>query len=98
MKSAMVAIFMTVLVAQSTPRPDARLAPETPGWDNVLASLLSVFDHADVLALGEAHGRAVDAELRLRLVRHPQFAAKVHSIVLEMSESGAQRFGNPPYG
>jgi hypothetical protein len=98
MKSAIVAMLTAVFVAQSTPRPELRLPSETAGWDNVLASLLSVFDRADVLALGEAHGRAIDAELRLRLVRHPQFAAKVHTIVLEMSATEAQRFGNPPYG
>src|SRR5215831_7016223 len=98
MKTAVAAVLTAVLVAQSTPRTDVRLPAETAGWDNVLAGLLSVFDRADVLALGEAHGRSVDAELRLRLIRHPQFAAKVHSIVVEMSETSAQRFGNPPYG
>jgi hypothetical protein len=98
MKTAVAAVLTAVLVAQSTPRTDVRLPAETAGWDNVLAGLLSVFDRADVLALGEAHGRSVDAELRLRLIRHPQFAAKVHSIVVEMSATSAQRFGNPPYG
>jgi hypothetical protein len=61
----------------------AQLPSETAGWDNVVASLLSVFDRADVLALGEAPGRKVDGELRLRLVRHPQFVNRVQWIVVE---------------
>ena len=81
------AIVVAVLLAQSVARPDARLPPETAGWDNVVAALLSVFDHADVLALGEAHGRKVDAELRLHLVRHPQFVNRVQWIVVEASQS-----------
>jgi len=41
-------------------RPDVPLAAENAGWENVLSGLLSVFDHADILMLGEAHGRQVD--------------------------------------
>jgi hypothetical protein len=80
-------LVAAVLLAQSVARPDARLPAETAGWDNVVAALLSVFDHADVLALGEAHGRKVDAELRLHLVRHPQFVNRVQSIVVESRQS-----------
>lgn len=75
------------LFAQATGRPDVRLPAEAAGWDNVVTTLLSVFDRADVLALGEAHGRTVDAELRLRLVRHPQFVNRVQWIVVEDARS-----------
>jgi hypothetical protein len=80
-------IVAAVLLAQSVARSDVRVPSETAGWDNVVAALLSVFDQADVLALGEAHGRKVDAELRLRLVRHPQFVNRVQFIVVESRRS-----------
>ena len=79
------ALVMTaVLLAQSPVRPDFPLPAEAAGWDNVIAGLLSVLDRVDVLALGEAHGRQVDADLRLRLVRDPRFARRVHTIVVEL--------------
>src|SRR5436305_9997768 len=79
------AVVMTaLLLAQSPVRPDFQLPAEAAGWDNVIAGLLSVLDRVDVLALGEAHGRQVDADLRLRLVRDPRFARKVHTIVVEL--------------
>lgn len=56
---------------------------ERSGWDGVLGGLLAAFDRGDVVILGEAHGRKVDAELRLRLVRHPQFPKKVRFIMAE---------------
>jgi len=77
-------VVTAVLFAQSPVRPDVQLPAEAAGWDNVVAGLLSVLDRVDVLALGEAHGRQVDAELRLRLVRDPRFARKVHTIVVEL--------------
>ena len=41
-------------------RPDVPLAAENAGWENVLSGLLSVFDHADIRMLGEAHvGRSI---------------------------------------
>jgi uncharacterized iron-regulated protein len=86
MKYALAAA-LALLFAQSAARPDARLPTETAGWDNVVTALLSVFDRADVLALGEAHGRAADAELRLRLVRHPQFVNRVQWIVVESRQA-----------
>jgi hypothetical protein len=77
----------TVIAAAMTVALLAQLPSETAGWDNVVASLLSVFDRADVLALGEAPGRKVDGELRLRLVRHPQFVNRVQWIVVEDAQS-----------
>jgi hypothetical protein len=87
MRGAIGVALAIALFAQASGRPDARLPPEAGGWDNVVSGLLSVFDRADVLALGEAHGRNVDAELRLRLVRHPQFVNRVRWIVLEDARS-----------
>ena len=86
MKYAIAAALVFVF-AQPAARPDVRLPAETAGWDGVVTGLLSVFERADVLALGEAHGRNVDAELRVRLVQHPQFVARVQWIVVEDARS-----------
>ena len=87
MRSALGPALAVALFAQATGRPDVRLPAEAAGWGNVATALLSVFDRADVLALGEAHGRKEDAELRVRLVRHPQFANRVRSIVIESADT-----------
>jgi hypothetical protein len=71
-------------------RGDFGLPAESAGWDVVLAGLLSTFDNANVLALGEAHGRQVDSELRVRLIQHPDFAKKVRFIVLEFASPSQQ--------
>jgi hypothetical protein len=72
--------------SQSAPRAPVALPAESAGWDRVVGSLLSAFDNADIVLLGEAHGRRVDAELRLRLIRHPAFPAKARFILLESSD------------
>lgn len=99
---AVLAIFATSLVRRvlrrvgatdstqalrSDVRPNALLPAETAGWDNVIANLLSAFDHVDVIALGEAHGRKVDSDLRLRLIRDPDFPFRAHFIIVEFGNS-----------
>jgi hypothetical protein len=71
-------------------RDDFGLPVESAGWESVLAGLLSTFSKADVLALGEAHGRQADSELRVRLIQHPDFARKVRFIVVEFASSSQQ--------
>jgi hypothetical protein len=89
MRVAIVAAVLAGALAQSA-RPDARLPAESAGWDNVIVGLLSAFDRADVLALGDAHARQVDSDLRLRLVRHPDFARRVSTIVVEFAAVDSQ--------
>ena len=72
------------------PRPVTQLPSESDGWDAVIKGLLRTFDSADILALGEAHGRKVDSELRLRLLRDPGFPNKAHVIVVEFANSAYQ--------
>ncbi|HLK63784.1 MAG TPA: ChaN family lipoprotein [Bryobacteraceae bacterium] len=71
-------------------RPSFRLPDEAAGIDWIVQALISVFDQADIVALGEAHGRRADSELRIALVRHPDFAKKVRSIVVEFGSTTAQ--------
>ena len=70
--------------------PSVRLPDEAAGVDAIVRSLMSAFDHADIVALGEAHGRRVDADLRIALVRHPDFAKRVRSIVVEFGSTSEQ--------
>ena len=63
---------------QVAARPNVRLPDEAAGLDAIVRTLISAFDQADIVALGEWHGRIrLDSDLRLVLVRHPDFAKKV---------------------
>jgi hypothetical protein len=54
-----------------------------PAADRFADSLIAAFDVNDIVALGEWHGSEQDAELRLRLIRHPEFPTKVGHVVIE---------------
>jgi hypothetical protein len=71
--------------------PHSHLPDESPGIDAIVRTLISAFDHADILALGEAHGRfRQESDLRIALVRNPDFAKKVRSIVVEFASTTEQ--------
>ncbi len=70
-------------------RPAAKPATETSGTEAIVTELIRAFDRADIVALGEAHRRKQDSDLRIALIRHPEFARRVQSIVVE--------FGNARY-
>src|ERR1044071_3558755 len=75
---------------QIAARPNWRLPDEAAGLDGIVRTLISVFDQADIVALGEAHMRRADSDLRIALVRHPDFAKKVRSIVVEFGRNSRQ--------
>jgi hypothetical protein len=76
---------------KSAAAPDLRLPDESAGIDGIVQTLISVFDRADIVALGEAHGRfRQESDLRIALVRHPDFAKKVRSIVVEFGSTTEQ--------
>ena len=67
------------------------LPDETPGIDAIARALVAAFDQADIVALGEAHGQfSLDSDLRIAIVRHPDFAKKVRSIVVEFGSTTEQ--------
>lgn len=72
---------------ESDVRPNVPLPSMTAGWDNVVANLLSAFDYVDVVALGDTHGRKMDSELHLRLIRNPDFPFRARFIVVEFGNS-----------
>jgi Haem-binding uptake, Tiki superfamily, ChaN len=63
---------------------------ETTGLGEIAQTLITALDQADILALGEAHRRKLDSDLRIALVRHPDFAKKVRSIVVEFGSTTEQ--------
>ena len=67
-----------------------RLPDQAAGLDGIARTLISAFDQADIVALGEAHQRKLDSDLRIALVRHPDFAKKVRSIVVEFGSTTEQ--------
>ena len=70
--------------------PKLRLPDESAGVDGIVRTVISAFDQADIVALGEAHGRKLDSDLRIALVRHPDFAKKARSIVVEFGSTSEQ--------
>jgi hypothetical protein len=67
-----------------------RLPDEAAGLGGIARTLISAFDQVDIVALGEAHVRRADSDLRIALVRHPDFAKKVRSIVVEFGSTTEQ--------
>lgn len=74
----------------SAQAPPASIPSEIAGWDATLSSLFSVLGRADVLALGEAHGRQADADLRLRIIQHPDFARSFSCVIVELGDTHDQ--------
>lgn len=67
-----------------------RLPSEAAGVEGIARALISAFDQAAIIALGEAHDRKVDSDLRIALVRNPDFAKKVRFIVVEFGSTTEQ--------
>lgn len=82
--------FIRAQSSQIAATPNVRLPDEAAGLDEIVRTLISAFDQADIVALGESHGRRVDSDLRIALVRHPDFAKKVRSIVVEFGSTSEQ--------
>src|SRR5688572_27314185 len=70
--------------------PPKLLPDEAAGINGIVAALISVYDQFDVVALGEYHDRRIDSDLRIALVRHPDFAKKVRTIVVEWGSTREQ--------
>ena len=75
-----VVVGVVLVGMASTVSPQAR-------YGGVVEEILAAWKSADLVCLGEAHGREYDSELRIALVRHPEFPRTVRMIVVE--------WGNP---
>jgi hypothetical protein len=80
-------LFTASLLAQP---PEWRLPAESAGIDGIAQTLVSAFDQADIIALGETHRWRLDTDVRIAVVRHPGFAKKVRSIVVEFGSTTEQ--------
>lgn len=79
--------------AQSAGRGAAskvRLPDEASGIGGIVEALISGYDQFDIVALGEMHERRIDSDLRIALVRHPEFAKRVRTIVVEFATTAGQ--------
>ena len=81
------AVTATLAGAQAA---SERLPAETAGLDQVARTLVAAFDQVDVVALGEDHGQQRDSDLRIAVVRHPDFARKVRALVVEFGSTTEQ--------
>lgn len=70
--------------------PKVRLPNESTGIEGIAKALVATFDQVDVVALGEVHQRKLDSELRIAVVRNPDFAKKVRFIVVEFASTTEQ--------
>jgi hypothetical protein len=83
--------FIRAQSSRSVAPPKVRLPDESAGIEGIVRTLISAFDQADIVALGEWHGRiSLDSDLRIALVRHPDFAKKVRFIVVEFGSTTEQ--------
>ena len=87
--SCLVLICALALSAAAQP-PNFRLPDESTGIDRIAQTLVSAFDQIDLIALGETHQWRLDTDLRIAVVRHPGFAKKVRSIVIEFASTTEQ--------
>ena len=71
-------------------RPRVDLPTETVGLDAIVHTLVAAFDRVDVVALADTHQRKVDSDLRIRVIRDPDFVRKVHLIVVEFANIADQ--------
>jgi hypothetical protein len=81
------AVTTTLAGAQAV---SVRVPAETAGLDQVVRTLVAAFDQVDVVALGEDHGQQRDSDLRIAVVRHPDFARRVRAIVVEFGSTTEQ--------
>ena len=84
-------ILVCAFAVSAIAQPKLGLPDEVAGLDAIVRTLISAFDQVDVIALGEAHGAfRLDSDLRIALVRHPDFARNVRSIVVEFGSTTEQ--------
>jgi len=86
----LVLICALALPAVTIGQSAVRVTDEVAGLDAIVRTLISAFDRADIVALGEDHGEQRDSDLRIALVRHPDFAKKVRSIIVEFGTVAQQ--------
>src|SRR5437773_12466943 len=75
--------------------PKLRLPAESAGVDGIVRTVISAFDQADIVAIGEAHGRKLYYDLPIALDRHHDFAQKARSTVVAFGSTSEQSTLHP---
>lgn len=86
MRRLLGAVSGLALLLSSVSSSQGTLPAETRGFAAATDSLIAAYAGADVMVLGEAHGRKPDSDFRIALIRHAKFAATVRVIVLETAQ------------
>lgn len=79
-------LAFSVFVEAQTPMPRG----VQNQYDSVASEIIGAWRSADVVCLGENHGRQHDSDLRIALVRHPNFADVIDVVVVEMANNAHQ--------
>lgn len=82
--------FLHAQLATPAAPSKVRLPDEVAGIDDIARALISAFDQVNIVAPGEDHRRKLDSDLRIAVVRHPDFARKVRFIVVEFDSTAEQ--------
>ena len=61
-----------ILLGHSVLPSQSPFPREASGWAAATDALVGAFDRADVIVLGEGHGRKPDSDFRVALVRNPK--------------------------
>lgn len=92
--AALITTSVTNVIRAQAPQiavpPKVRLPDEPTRIDGIARALIAKFDQADIVALGEVHQRKLDSDLRIAVVRNPDFAKKVRAIVVEFGSTTEQ--------
>jgi hypothetical protein len=83
MRRVPILLVSSSLLTAATARAQDRYQPLVEG-------ILAAWSSADVVCLGENHGRKYDSDLRIALVRHPRFPRVVRIIVVESANPADQ--------
>lgn len=79
----LILVLVLILLSSVSGVGQASYAPLVDG-------ILGTWESADVVCLGEDHGRKKDSDLRLALIRDPRFARTVRIVVVEMANGAYQ--------
>jgi uncharacterized iron-regulated protein len=80
------AVSAFVLLLSSLSFSQTAFPVEASGFAGASDALIAAYASADVIMMGEAHGRKPDSDFRIALVRNSKFAQTVRVIVLEAAQ------------
>jgi hypothetical protein len=92
MRRIIYGLMVVLMIGLPCEAQDANLkakAPNSPQFQNAIASVLEAFDNHKIVALAEAHKLQEEHDFIVSLIQHPAFPSKVNDIVVE--------FGNALY-